>query len=179
MKRRTFIAGGISALALSLITQNASAMDLFAEKPKAQAKPKMKDTSSFPFQLTDEQWRARLTPEQYKILREEGTEKSCSSPLNGVEGQGKFYCAGCGHLLFSTDSKFDSKTGWPSFYEPIDEHAIGTSTDYKLLYPRTEVHCANCGSHLGHVFEDGPPPTGLRYCMNGLALDYVQESADK
>lgn len=131
---------------------------------------------AFPFHLTDEEWRARLTPEQYEILRGEGTEKSCSSPLLGVEGHGTFYCAGCGQKLFTTDTKFDSKTGWPSFYAPADEDAIGTSTDYKLGYARTEVHCANCGSHLGHVFHDGPPPTGLRYCINGLALDYQQES---
>lgn len=134
-----------------------------------------KKSDQFPFQLTDEEWRARLTPEQYHIMREEGTEASCSSPLNGVYGHGKFYCAGCGFLLFSTDAKFDSKTGWPSFYQPVDENAVGSSTDYKLGVPRTEVHCANCGSHLGHVFQDGPPPTGLRYCMNGLALEYVED----
>jgi len=135
-----------------------------------------KNPQSFPFQLTDEEWRERLSPEQYKILRDEGTEKSCSSPLNGVEGQGKFYCSGCGHALFATDTKFDSGTGWPSFHTPIDEHAVGTSTDYKIGMARTEVHCANCGSHLGHVFKDGPKPTGLRYCINGLALSYEQES---
>jgi len=134
------------------------------------------DASSFPFQLTDEEWRARLTDEEYYILRSEGTEKACSSPLNGIEGQGEFYCKGCGHHLFSTATKFDSGTGWPSFYEPVDEYAIGTSTDYKIGVARTEVHCANCSSHLGHVFKDGPPPTGLRYCINGLALEYVQNS---
>lgn len=135
-----------------------------------------KNPQSFPFQLTDEQWKKRLTPDQYRVLRTEGTEASCSSPLLGVEGHGKFYCAGCGYLLFSTDSKFDSKTGWPSFYKPVDDNAVGTSTDYKLGYARTEVHCANCGGHLGHVFNDGPPPTGLRYCINGVAMDYAKES---
>lgn len=134
-----------------------------------------KKEDQFPFKLTDEEWRKRLTPEQYKILRSEGTEASCSSPLNGIKGHGKFFCAGCGSLLFSTDAKFDSKTGWPSFYQPVDEKAVGSSTDYKIGYPRTEVHCANCGSHLGHIFKDGPPPTGLRYCINGLALEYQQD----
>lgn len=129
----------------------------------------------FPFKLTDKEWKERLTPEQYRILRSEGTELSCSSPLNGVEGEGKFYCVGCGHLLFSTDTKFDSKTGWPSFYQPENDYAVGTDTDYKLGYPRTEVHCANCGGHLGHVFNDGPKPTGQRYCINGVAMEFARE----
>lgn len=159
------------ATALVACARPALAFDVFGKKDMKQSTKK----GDFPFQLSDEEWRERLTPEQYHILRSEGTEQSCSSPLLGVEGHGTFYCAGCGHKLFSTDSKFDSKTGWPSFYEPIDEYAVGTTTDYKLGYPRTEVHCANCGSHLGHVFKDGPPPTGLRYCMNGLALEYVRE----
>jgi len=170
MDRRKFLLGAaLSALVIG--SGKAMAFDIFSkDKPAASRQSK----GNFPFQLTDEQWRTRLSAEQYNILRSEGTEKSCSSPLNGVEGQGKFYCAGCGHHLFSTDTKFDSKTGWPSFYQPVDEHAVGTSTDYKLIAPRTEVHCANCGSHLGHVFEDGPKPTGLSYCINGLALEYEQ-----
>ena len=132
--------------------------------------------TDFPFQLSDEEWRAKLTPEEYAILREEGTERSCTSPLNNVEGQGVFNCKGCGSQLFSTEAKYESHSGWPSFFAPAHDNAIGSSTDYKIGYPRTEVHCANCGSHLGHVFEDGPPPTGLRYCINGLALDFVQQS---
>ena len=154
----------LTAVLLGFFAQGAYAMD--------------KGKQSFPFQLTEEQWRERLTKEEYKVLRDEGTEKSCSSPLLGVKGDGKFYCNGCGHLLFDTTSKFDSGTGWPSFYEPVDDNAVGTSTDYKIGVARTEVHCANCGSHLGHVFKDGPPPTGLRYCMNGIALDFVQENSD-
>ena len=173
MNRRMFMISAAS-FAAAMGARQAMAFDI---SDLLGAKPKGKSTKKgdFPFQLTDEEWRARLTPEEYKILREDGTEKSCSSPLNGIEGQGDFYCKGCAHHLFATDTKFDSKTGWPSFYQPVDEHAVGTTTDYKIGYARTEVHCANCGSHLGHVFKDGPPPTGLRYCINGLSLDYVQD----
>ena len=171
MHRRAFLAG-VACAALMTGASKAMAFDIFS---KNKSLPHSSRKGDFPFQLTDEEWRARLSPEQYEILRGEGTEKSCSSPLNGIEGHGKFYCAGCGHHLFSTDAKYDSKTGWPSFYQPADEYAVGTSTDYKLGYARTDVHCANCGSHLGHVFKDGPPPTGLRYCINGLALEYQQE----
>lgn len=168
MDRRAFLVGLMVTAATVGVAGKASAMNLFGSN-KSTGRPE-----SFPFQLTDKEWRERLTLEEYKILREEGTEKSCSSPLNGIKGAGEFYCKGCGHHLFSTDAKFDSGTGWPSFYEPVDEYAIGTATDYKLGYARTEVFCANCGSHLGHVFNDGPQPTGLRYCMNGLALQYEQ-----
>jgi peptide-methionine (R)-S-oxide reductase len=112
-----------------------------------------------------------LTPEQYHVLREHGTERPGSSPLNGEKRRGTFRCAGCGRPLFSSEAKFESGTGWPSFYEPL-EGAVGTSTDKSFFMIRTEVHCANCGGHLGHVFPDGPPPTGLRYCMNGVALEF-------
>lgn len=130
----------------------------------------------FPFQLSDDEWKARLTMEQYDILRGAGTERACSSPLSPEARSGKYYCVGCGHLLFASTTKFISKSGWPSFYEPVDEYAIGTTTDFKLGYPRTEVHCANCGGHLGHVFEDGPPPTGLRYCINGTVLTFAPDT---
>lgn len=131
-----------------------------------------KPQKSFPFTLSDEEWKKRLTPEQYRVLRTEGTEQSCSSPLNDEKRDGVFYCAGCGQPLFSTAHKFESGTGWPSFSQPVNGTVIGKSTDYKLGYPRTEIHCARCGGHLGHVFEDGPQPTGLRYCLNGAALDF-------
>lgn len=115
-----------------------------------------------------------LTPEQRHILREEGTERPFSSPLNEEKRQGKFVCAGCGQELFASTTKFDSGTGWPSFFEAIPG-AVDTKTDYKIGVPRTEYHCANCGGHQGHVFPDGPNPTGLRYCNNGLALKFIPE----
>lgn len=121
---------------------------------------------------TDQDWQKELTPEQYKVLRCHGTERAGSSPLNDEHGNGMFCCAGCGQPLFSSGTKFDSGTGWPSFYEPVMPDAIGTSEDRQLFVPRTEVHCERCGGHLGHVFEDGPEPTGLRYCLNGAALKF-------
>ena len=121
---------------------------------------------------TDEEWRARLTPEQYRVLRKHGTERAGTSPLNAEHRTGVFRCAGCGQELFTSDAKFDSGTGWPSFWTPLTD-AVETRTDRSLLgMPRTEVHCARCRGHLGHVFEDGPQPTGLRYCMNGVSLDF-------
>lgn len=123
----------------------------------------------FPVAYTDAQWRRRLTRDQYHILRQKGTEAPGSSPLLHEKRQGTFVCAGEGHPLFSSATKFESGTGWPSFWRPLPG-AIGTSTDYETGYPRTEVHCAQCGGHLGHVFNDGPKPTGKRYCMNGDAM---------
>ena len=127
---------------------------------------------SFPVQLTDEEWRARLSPEAYAVLREEATERPFSSPLNDEHRPGTFACAGCAQPLFDASAKFDSGTGWPSFFEPLSG-AVGESSDTTLGMTRTEVHCATCGGHLGHVFEDGPAPTGLRYCMNGVALSFI------
>jgi peptide-methionine (R)-S-oxide reductase len=129
------------------------------------------DQQSFPFTLTDAEWRDRLTPEQYHIMREHGTERPGSCALLHEKRAGAFTCAGCGQKLFQSTLKFESGTGWPSFNDPI-EGSVATSTDRSWGMTRTEVHCANCGSHLGHVFEDGPPPTGLRYCVNGVALDF-------
>jgi peptide-methionine (R)-S-oxide reductase len=129
------------------------------------------DQQSFPFTLTDAEWRHRLTPEQYHIMREHGTERPGSCALLHEKRAGAFTCAGCGQKLFQSTLKFESGTGWPSFNDPI-EGSVETSTDRSWGMVRTEVHCANCGSHLGHIFEDGPPPTGLRYCVNGVALDF-------
>jgi peptide-methionine (R)-S-oxide reductase len=122
---------------------------------------------------TDEEWKKILTPEQYNVLRHEGTERAFTSPLNNVHEKGVFVCAACGLTLYSSDQKFDSGTGWPSFWAPIDPKHITTKTDRSFFQVRTEVLCARCGGHLGHVFPDGPPPTGLRYCMNGVAMKFV------
>lgn len=121
---------------------------------------------------TEDEWRQTLTPEQFQVLREHGTEPRGSSPLNKEKRDGAFVCAGCGKPLFEANHKFESGTGWPSFTQPVDDHAVATTVDRSHGMTRTEVHCAECGGHLGHVFPDGPHPTGLRYCMNGVALKF-------
>ena len=126
---------------------------------------------TFPVQKTDEEWQRTLTPEQYYVMRGHGTERPGSCALLHEKREGTFSCAGCGQPLFVTDRKFDSSTGWPSFFAPLDG-AIETSTDRSFFMTRTEVHCSQCGGHLGHVFPDGPPPTGQRYCINGVALTF-------
>lgn len=125
----------------------------------------------YPVAKTDQEWRIELKPEAYKVLREHGTERAGTSPLNGEKRHGTYVCAACGQQLFSSDTKFESGTGWPSFYAPL-ENAVGTTVDRSYFMVRTEVHCARCGSHLGHLFDDGPKPTGLRYCMNGVAMEF-------
>lgn len=129
----------------------------------------------FPMTLSEDEWKKRLSGDEYKVLREEGTERAFTSPLNDEKRKGVFECAGCGKPLFSSGAKYNSGTGWPSFYQPIAPGAVETSTDYKIGVPRTEVHCANCGGHLGHVFDDGPQPTGKRFCMNGVAMKFEPE----
>jgi len=127
-----------------------------------------------PVQKSDDEWQRELTPDQYRVLRQHGTERAGTSPLNDEHRKGTFFCAGCGEPLFDSTTKYDSGSGWPSFYAP-KPGAVGTTTDSSHFMTRTEVHCAKCGGHLGHVFDDGPRPTGQRYCMNGVALDFEPE----
>jgi peptide-methionine (R)-S-oxide reductase len=128
-------------------------------------------TKTFPVAMHEEEWRRKLTSVQYRVLREHGTERAGSSPLDKEYGDGVYHCAGCGQPLFASRAKFNSGTGWPSFWSPLDQ-AVETQTDRSFFMTRTEVHCSRCGGHLGHVFDDGPQPTGQRYCMNGSALEF-------
>ncbi|MBP8230763.1 peptide-methionine (R)-S-oxide reductase MsrB [Rhizorhabdus sp.] len=130
----------------------------------------------FAVTMSEAEWRKKLSPAAYAVLREQATERAYTSPLDKEKRSGTFVCAGCDLPLFSSLTKFDSGTGWPSFFRPLPG-AVGTTTDYKIGYPRTEVHCSRCGGHLGHVFDDGPPPTGKRYCMNGVAMRFVPKKA--
>mgnify|MGYP001607326663 CR=1 FL=1 len=132
--------------------------------------------TTFAVTRTDAEWKKLLTPEQYKVLREHGTERAGTSPLDHEKRAGIFQCAGCQLPVYSSKTKFDSGTGWPSFWAPLD-NAVGTSEDSSFFMVRTEVHCRRCGGHLGHVFDDGPPPTGKRYCMNGVAMTFVPAAA--
>lgn len=127
--------------------------------------------NKFQVTKTDSEWQQELTPEQFRVLRKHGTERAGTSPLDKTYDAGTYVCAGCGQPLFESDTKFNSGTGWPSFYAPIEGN-VDTTTDRSLFMTRTEVHCSRCGGHLGHVFNDGPKPTGLRYCMNGVSLEF-------
>ncbi len=157
MSRRNLFTGLATGLAGLLVTGC-----------RADASSEAKDPS---WQLSEAEWRKRLSPEAFKVLRQEGTERPFSSPLNAEKRQGTYSCAGCELPLFSSSTKYDSGTGWPSFWEPLPM-ALGTKKDFKLIVPRTEYHCRRCGGHQGHVFADGPRPTGKRYCNNGVALRF-------
>jgi peptide-methionine (R)-S-oxide reductase len=130
--------------------------------------------NNFKIQKTEQEWKEILTPEQFNVLRKHGTERAGTSPLDKNYDRGTYVCAGCGEPLFNSETKYNSGTGWPSFYAPLED-AVETSIDRSLFMTRTEVHCSNCGGHLGHVFDDGPRPTGKRYCMNGVALKFISE----
>ncbi len=130
-----------------------------------------RDKTDFPVTRSDAEWQETLSPSEYQVLRQHGTERAGTSPLNVEKRSGTFRCAGCGQPLFESSTKYESGSGWPSFYAPL-EGAVGTTSDRSHFMTRTEVHCSNCGGHLGHVFEDGPQPTGLRYCMNGVAMKF-------
>ena len=138
--------------------------------------PAVAAEGKFEVQMTEAEWKAKLSPVQFNVLRQHGTERPFTSPLDKEKRRGTFACAGCDLPLFSSDTKFDSGTGWPSFYQPL-ENAVGTTSDRSLMMVRTEVHCRRCGGHLGHVFDDGPKPTGLRYCMNGVSMAFKPSAA--
>ncbi|NMG55480.1 peptide-methionine (R)-S-oxide reductase MsrB [Aromatoleum aromaticum] len=159
MKRRLFLAalfGSAAAPLVRSVEQSTEALPLKIEK----------------IHRSDEEWRKLLTPEQFRVLRDDGTESAGSSPLNDEKRKGEYVCAGCELPLFTSDMKYDSGTGWPSFFTTIPGH-VETKLDFRMILPRTEYHCARCGGHQGHVFDDGPPPSGKRWCNNGVALKFV------
>ena len=160
--RRHFLLSGSSLLGVAAIAGGFAGRHLVGGAAATTAEV-------FEVTKTEEEWRQILTPEQYEVLRQEGTEYAGSSPLNYEKRKGTYHCAGCDLPLYSSETKYESGTGWPSFWAPI-EGAVGTQEDNSFFMARTEVHCARCGGHLGHIFDDGPPPTGKRHCINGIAL---------
>jgi peptide-methionine (R)-S-oxide reductase len=168
LTRRDFLLGG-SALAALGIAAYALRMPMGTSTRAAEG--------TFEVAMSEDQWKAKLGEDAFQVLRHEATERPFSSPLNDEHRAGTFSCAGCDLTLFDSATKFDSGTGWPSFYQPISATAVGETVDSTLGMTRTEVHCSRCGGHLGHVFDDGPQPTGLRYCMNGLSLTFAPKAA--
>lgn len=165
-KRRSFLTSlGLGGLGLAVLGRNAGATD-----------------KVFPFTLSEDEWRARLTPAQFAVLRDHATERAFTntllgerSPLLNEDRAGDYNCAGCGQVVYRSETKYDSRTGWPSFWDAVDG-AVGTQTDRSFFMVRTEVHCSNCGGHLGHIFTDGPQPTGMRHCINGLAMTFTPDN---
>ena len=164
--RRQLLLGSLSLVGAIPLTQ------LILGKQETMASS---DSKQFEISKTDAQWQQELSPEAYRVLRQHGTERAGTSPLDKTYDEGTYTCAGCGQALFTSETKFNSGTGWPSFYAPIED-SVETSVDRSLFMTRTEVHCSQCGGHLGHVFNDGPRPTGQRYCINGVSLDFAADA---